>query len=116
MASNPRQEDFWPPADPLIGMCVRLDRDVDRQDPCHDNLAEVGGGRGPHSHAVFCAMCGCFPGWLPQTAYVFLTDAVRTFGVPSQPLVYRDATIINAEAGAGAVGPSNASAPNKKGD
>jgi hypothetical protein len=88
MASNLRQGDFWPPVDPLIGMCVRLDRY-----PCHDNVAEIGVGRGPHCHAVFCATCGQFRGWLPKAASEFLINTVRTFGVPREPLIYRDATM-----------------------
>ena len=36
-------------ASPAIGMTVKLDRDIDRQQPCHDNLAIIRPGKPPHS-------------------------------------------------------------------
>jgi hypothetical protein len=39
---TPRQRDlFGEGDDPLVGLHVKLDRVVDRRQPCHDNIAEV---------------------------------------------------------------------------
>ncbi len=41
----PTQPDLFGTKDPLIGLRVRLDRDIDRRQPCHNNIAELCGGR-----------------------------------------------------------------------
>jgi hypothetical protein len=107
---SPRQPDFFGSDDPLIGLRVKLARAVDRSAPCHDNVAEICSGRGPHCYALLCSMCGRFRGWLPKRAVDFFRETIRVAGVPRGPLIYRDAT--NAKAAAGADGPSDdASAP-----
>jgi hypothetical protein len=45
------------PASPAIGMRVKLDRDIDRARPCHDNLAILHPGKPPHSAELRCATC-----------------------------------------------------------
>jgi hypothetical protein len=59
--------------------------------PCHDNVAKLHAGRGPHAYALLCPTCGRHRGWLPKAAADFFTETVRAFGVPSEPLIYRDA-------------------------
>jgi hypothetical protein len=89
---TPRQPDFFGSDDPLIGLRVQLARAVDRSAPCHDNVAEVCSGRGPHIYALICATCGQFRGWLPKTAAAFIAETIRVCGVPDAPLTWRDTT------------------------
>lgn len=88
---TPTQPDLFNTADPPIGLRIRLHRTVDRLLPCHDNIAEVCSGKGPHRYALFCEACGKFRGWLPRAAASFIAATIRKFGVPSEPLQYGDA-------------------------
>jgi hypothetical protein len=97
-----------PPAltcQPIIGLRVRLDRRVDRELGCHDNLAAIFPGRGPHAAQLRCAECQRHRGWLGKLTADFLTETVRTFGVPLEP---RDATTT---AIASATAPANGDPP-----
>jgi hypothetical protein len=76
----------------LIGLRVKLNRAVDQQARCHDNLALIHPGKGPHSHELRCTVCGQSRGWLKKSTADFLTEMVRTFGVPVEPFTIRDAT------------------------
>jgi hypothetical protein len=105
----PTQPDLFGSDDPLIGLKIHFDREIDQHQPCHDNLTEISGGRGPHCYALLCAACGRHRGWLPKQATDFIKESIRVAGVPRGPLIYRDAT--NAKATAGAAGLSDASAP-----
>jgi hypothetical protein len=87
----PPQGDLFGVADPLIGLRVKLDREIDRCQPCHDNVAELCAGRGPHAYALFCITCGRFRGWLPLAAANFIKETIRVSGVPRKPLIYRSA-------------------------
>jgi hypothetical protein len=58
----------------LAGLQVRLDRAVDRREPCHDNIAVVSGGR------LVCATCGRDRGALAQPVADFLTETIAFFG------------------------------------
>ena len=82
----------------LIGLCVRLDRHVDRLLGCHDNIAVIGEGRGPHAAQLRCAECNRHRGWLSHATTNFLRETVRTFGVPDEPFVIRDASLASAGA------------------
>jgi hypothetical protein len=97
----PTQVDLFGIDDPLIGLKVRLEREIDQHQLCHDNVAEICAGRGPHAYALLCATCGRFRGWLPKRAVDFIREVIRVHGVPRGPLVYRDATHAKAAAGAG---------------
>jgi hypothetical protein len=88
----PHQRDLFDTDDPLIGLHVQLDRDIDRRQPCHDNIAEICSGCGPHAYALLCATCGQFRGWLPKAAATFIAEAIRVDGIPDTPLIYRDAS------------------------
>jgi hypothetical protein len=81
----------WPsePASPAIGMTVKLDRDIDRQRPCHDNLAIIHPGKPPHSAELRCATCNAHRGWLPQTVLNFILETTRRFGAPTEPIIVR---------------------------
>jgi hypothetical protein len=43
---------------------VQLDRGIDRQKPCHDNIAIIASGKGPHAAELKCEACGQHRGWL----------------------------------------------------
>jgi hypothetical protein len=89
---TPRQPDLFGTDDLLIGLRVRLDRAIDRNQPCHGNICEVAAGRAPHSHALLCVSCGRFRGWLPVKASTFIAETIRVHGVPNAPLTWRDTT------------------------
>jgi hypothetical protein len=54
-ARVPLQGDFFlaPADDPLLGVQVHLEREIDHRRPCHGNFAEICAGRGPHAYALF---------------------------------------------------------------
>ena len=86
----PTQSDLFGTDDSLIGLRVRLDRDVDRRQPCCANVAELAVGRGPHAYELLCAAFGSQPRWRPHAAVEFILEIIRTIGVPDEPLIYRD--------------------------
>jgi hypothetical protein len=81
------------PASPAIGMTVRLDRAIDRDQPCHDNLAIIHAGKPPHAGELRCANCGAHRGWAPKIMFDFITETAARFGAPAEPPVLRDSTI-----------------------
>jgi hypothetical protein len=70
-------------------MTVKLDRDIDRARPCHDNLAIIHPGKPPHSAELRCGTCNAHRGWLPQTVLNFLIETTRRFGAPTEPIIVR---------------------------
>jgi hypothetical protein len=72
---------------------VRLDRNIDHDKPCCDNLAIIRPGHGPHAAELRCAGCDAHRGWLPKAALDFLTETASRFGAPSEPIILRDSTI-----------------------
>lgn len=74
-------------------MMVRLDRGIDRQQPCHDNIAVIRPGKAQHAGELRCAQCDRHRGWLPREALNFLTDLAQQFGAPTEPLTLRDQQI-----------------------
>jgi hypothetical protein len=68
---------------------VRLERDCDRDLPCHDNLAVIGPPKGPHAGELRCAQCDQHRGWLPKQTLDFLNTTAARFGAPSEPIVLR---------------------------
>jgi hypothetical protein len=72
---------------------VRLDRDVDREKPCCQNLAILKPPRGPHAAELRCAGCGAHRGWLPKQALDFLKATAARFGATSAPIPLRDRSI-----------------------
>ncbi len=47
-------------------LIVRLDRQCDRDKPCHDNLAIIRAGQGPHAAELRCAGCRLAPRLAPS--------------------------------------------------
>jgi hypothetical protein len=77
-------------APPLL---VRLDRQIDHEKPCCNNVAVVGPGKAQHTAALRCETCGAHRGWLRREALDFLTDLSQRFGAPAEPITLRDSSI-----------------------
>ena len=72
-----------------IGLKVKLDRDIDRAKPCHDNLAVIHAGKAQHAGELRCAACGAHRGWLATSTRDFIHETVRRLGAPSDPITVR---------------------------
>jgi hypothetical protein len=77
------------PASPTIGLMVKLDRDIDRAQPCCDNIARILPGKPPHAGELRCAACDRHRGWAPHALITFITETARRFGAPNEPPVWR---------------------------
>lgn len=71
-------------SDVLLGLAVQL------PDLCHcgSTLAAIEAGVGPHRAGLRCA-CGRHRGWLATEAHKFLTEMVKRFGCPTEPIRIR---------------------------
>jgi hypothetical protein len=83
----------------LFGHCpapqlVRLDRSIDRDRPCCQNIATIHPRpAGPHAAELKCAGCGAHRGWLRREALDFVAEVSARFGAPTTPITLRDSTI-----------------------
>ena len=77
----------------LVGIKVKLDRDIARQKPCCENVTTLRPGKARQAAELRCASCGSHRGWLPRAALDFLTTTSTRFGAPAEPIVLRDSTI-----------------------
>jgi hypothetical protein len=77
------------PAAPAIGMTVKLDRNIDREHPCCENIAIIHPGKAQHAGELRCATCGSHRGWAPQKMITFIETVSRRFGAPPEPLIWR---------------------------
>jgi hypothetical protein len=75
----------------VVGLKVKLARNIDRGQPCHDNVAVIHPGKAQHAGELRCAACGAHRGWLPQSTRDFILETVRRFGAPETITVHRDA-------------------------
>jgi hypothetical protein len=73
----------------LVGLKVKLDRPVDRQQPCCRNICIIGAGKGPHAGELTCADCGQHRGWLSGSTAKWIEHVVTRFGMPRTPIVVR---------------------------
>jgi hypothetical protein len=48
-----------------------------RPNPCHDNLARIVPGKGPHAGGLRCAKCGKWRGWVAAAALKELKPAPK---------------------------------------
>jgi hypothetical protein len=89
----PRQIELFADRDwhPACGLLVRLDRSIDRVEPCCKNIAIIGPGRGSHAASLTCTGCNRHRGWLPRRALPFVIQLTRRFGAPIEPIVWRGA-------------------------
>jgi len=83
---------------PLIGLRVKLDRPIDRDQPCCRNFCVIEPGRPPYAGKLVCADCGQHRGWLSKTTAHWIEDVISRFGAPTTPIVVRKAHIFEEEA------------------
>jgi len=71
-------------SDVLLGLAVEL------PNLCHCGsiLAAIEAGVGPHRAGLRCA-CGRHRGWVSTAAHKFLTETVKRFGRPTEPIGIR---------------------------
>jgi hypothetical protein len=87
-----------PRPDGIVGLSVKLDRPVDREQPCCRNVCIIGAGKGPHAGDLHCADCGQHRGWLSQTSAQWTESVVMRFGAPTTPIVVRKSHTYKEEA------------------
>jgi hypothetical protein len=73
----------------LVGLKVKLDRPVDRDRPCCQNLCVIGNGRSPHAGELRCADCGRHRGWLSKSTAQWIEHVATRFGAPTTPILVR---------------------------
>jgi len=81
------------PSTSIIGLKVRLDRPVDRDQPCCRNICSIGPGKGPHAAELRCADCGHHRGWLSKLTADWIGDVAARFGAPTTPIIVRKAHV-----------------------
>ena len=98
-----QQDMFETETSPLVGLAVLLERDIDRQKPCHGNIAVIHRGKGPHLGELRCKTCGRHRGWVSKEMGAQLLAIIEKFGPPEAPLTIREQTYptITARSGKG---------------
>jgi hypothetical protein len=86
------------PEQPLAGMCVKLDRLIDRDRPCCRNICIISVGKGPHAGELHCADCGQHRGWLSKATAQWIEHLVTRLGAPTTPIVVRKSHTYHEEA------------------
>ena len=88
-ATTQNQADLFgnppPHSKALIGVCVTAPVRCPR---CHSTAAVIGAGKGPHCAALMC-VCGRHCGWISTASLNFISETVRRFGRPTDPIVMR---------------------------
>jgi hypothetical protein len=77
----------------IVGLTLKLDRSIDHEQPCCENLAFIREGKAQHAAELRCSECGRHRGWLPHEALDFINETVARVGAPSTPIILRDSTI-----------------------
>jgi hypothetical protein len=72
-----------------IGPRVRLDRDSDRERPCHDNVVVIRPAATMHAGELRCERCDAHRGWASKALIDFVNYTARRFGAPSEPIIWR---------------------------
>src|SRR5215467_12757770 len=87
-----------PTPDGIVGLKIKLDRPVDREQPCWNNVCIIYAGKGPHAGALYCADCGHHRGWLSKPTAAWIEHVVTRFGAPTTPIVVRKSHTYEEEA------------------
>jgi hypothetical protein len=82
---------------PIVGLRVKLDRPIDRDQPCCRNLCVIEPGRPPYAGALVCIDCGKRRGWLSQTTAHWIASVAVRFGAPRDLIVVRAAEELPAQ-------------------
>src|SRR5262245_7695190 len=69
----------------IIGLAIVMPTPCPR---CNGVAATIGTGRGPHSASLMCS-CGRHLGWMSAQTFDFITEIVRRFGRPTEPIQVR---------------------------
>jgi hypothetical protein len=69
-------------ANDLVGLIIKLPEPCPC---CKAHAAVIGAGRGPHRASILCA-CGRRLGWVSKLSGDFLTETIRVFGRPTEPI------------------------------
>jgi hypothetical protein len=77
------------PAALFFGTKVKLDRDSDRERPCHDNVVVLRPTSTMHAGELRCAHCGAHRGWASKALIDFVNHTVQRFGAPAEPIIIR---------------------------
>ena len=80
------QSDLFQTSPAIVGLPVDV-RHWGRR--CHDNVATIHPGKGPHAGELLCAMCGAHRGWLSKATGEWVAEVVQRFGPPTKALVFR---------------------------
>jgi hypothetical protein len=72
-------------ADGIVGIKIKLARDIDPRKPCCDNPS----GQAHHAGEFRCATCGAHRGWCSQATHNLICETVRRFGAPPEPIIVR---------------------------
>jgi hypothetical protein len=72
---------------------IRLDRDIDREKPCCENIATIGSSTAMHAGRLTCSCCGAFRGWLPAAAIPFMNKVRNSIGTEMPVLQSRTPNI-----------------------
>jgi len=73
----------------LTGKRVKLDRPIDRERPCCNNICVIGAAIGPHAGELLCAGCGKHRGWISKATGGWIESVIDRFGAPTSPIVIR---------------------------
>jgi hypothetical protein len=86
-ASIKFDEGYATSANSLSGLAVKL---PDTCGKCGALITIVGPSKPPHSASLLCQSCGCPRGWISRASYAFLHEIANKFGVPTEPIVFRN--------------------------
>jgi hypothetical protein len=86
-STAPRNSGLGDPT--VVGLTVKLARNIDSEQPCHDNVAIIHPGKAKHAGEFRCADCGAHRGWLLHSTRNFILETVRRFGAPVEPITVR---------------------------
>jgi hypothetical protein len=86
------------PANPLVGLLVKMDRPVDHDRPCCRNVCRIGASKGPHAGELLCADCNQHRGWISKSTAHWIESVISRFGAPTTPIVVRKAHTYEEEA------------------
>jgi hypothetical protein len=73
----------------LLGLKVKLDRPIDHDRPCCNNICTIAAAEAPHAGILHCAGCGQRRGWLSTLTARWIETVVLRFGAPTTPIVVR---------------------------
>jgi hypothetical protein len=77
----------------LAGLQVKLDRPIDRERPCCNNICIIRPGKEPHAAELRCAGCGQHRGWLSKPTARWIEHVFTRFGAPVTPVIVWQSTL-----------------------